>query len=192
MVTLFPAQPQKKRTQVSAKNTQISAKSTQSPARVHKVGFLWSFKFSNLVAYHHEKIWPGARGMEQTSVNACHIRQSWSFTISCRLTSTQGGNWLEVYYTLKEPKSWYCIVQLLINSSYGSKIRTYIGDHAPSIDVLAGGSHLRKRPVLLWSVQFWLESFRLALKCSKRPKRIEMPNVQKLLHFQGFRWYISI
>lgn len=117
MVTLFPAQPQKKR-------TQISAKSTQNPARVHKVGFLCSFKFSNLVAYHHEKIWPGARGMEQTSVNACHIRQSWSFTISCRLTSTQGGNWLEVYYTLKEPKSWYCIVQLLINSSYGSKIRT--------------------------------------------------------------------
>ena len=62
-----------------------------------------------------------------------------------------------------------------------------IGDHAPSIDVLAGGSHLRKRPVLLWSVQFWLEPFRLALKSSKRPKRIEMPNVQKLLHFQGFR-----
>ena len=66
---------------------------------------------------------------------------------------------------------------------------SYIGDHAPSIDVLAGGSHLRKRPVLLWSVQFWLESFRLALKCSKRPKRIEMPNVQKLLHFQGFRLF---
>ena len=65
---------------------------------------------------------------------------------------------------------------------------SYIGDHAPSIDVLAGGSHLRKRPVLLWSVQFWLESFRLALKCSKRPKRIDMPNVQKLLHFQGFRY----
>ena len=67
----------------------------------------------------------------------------------------------------------------------------YIGDHAPSIDVLAGGSHLRKRPVLLWSVQFWLESFRLALKCSKRPKRIELPNVQKLLHFQGFRYIYS-
>ena len=120
----FPCTTTKNRTQISAKNTQISAKSTQNPARVHKVGFLCSFKFSNLVAYHHEKIWPGARGMEQTSVNACHIRQSWSFTISCRLTSTQGGNWLEVYYTLKEPKSWYCIVQLLINSSYGSKIRT--------------------------------------------------------------------
>ena len=69
---------------------------------------------------------------------------------------------------------------------------SYIGDHAPSIDVLAGGSHLRKRPVLLWSVQFWLESFRLALKCSKRPKRIEMPNVQKLLHFQGFRKMILV
>ena len=69
---------------------------------------------------------------------------------------------------------------------------SYIGDHAPSIDVLVGGSHLRKRPVLLWSVQFWLESFRLALKCSKRPKRIEIPNVKILLHFQGFRIYIYI
>ena len=65
---------------------------------------------------------------------------------------------------------------------------SYIGDHAPSIDVLVGGSHLRKRQVLLWSVQFWLESFRLALKCSKRPNRIEIPNA---VHVQGFRKLIN-
>ena len=38
------------------------------------------------------------------------------------------------------------------------------------------------------SVQFYLGSFNSCLKCSKRTNSSKIPNVQKFLHFPGFRY----